>query len=151
MPDCPATLIVTSLPSTCAAAIATDSAITGLTLPGMIDEPGCTAGSSISPIPARGPEPSQRISLAIFSRLTAIVFSAPLAATTPSIALCAWKWLSVSTTSKPARSLRTAQTRPANSRCVLIPVPTAVPPSATSRSSPTANSSRRRPRSICPA
>ena len=57
--------------------MATDSAMTGLTLPGMIDEPGWTAGSSISPIPARGPEPSQRMSLAIFSRLTAIVLQRP--------------------------------------------------------------------------
>ncbi len=84
-------LIVTSLPSTCAQTIATDSAMTGFTLPGMIDEPGWTAGSSISPMPARGPEPSQRMSLAILSSDTAIVFSAPLAATTPSSVLCAWK------------------------------------------------------------
>ena len=38
--------------------------MTGLTLPGMIDEPGCRSGIAISPSPARGPEPIQRRSLA---------------------------------------------------------------------------------------
>ena len=33
----------------------TISGIDGLTLPGMIDDPGCTAGSVISSIPVRGP------------------------------------------------------------------------------------------------
>ena len=41
------------------------SAITGFTLPGMIEEPGCVAGRLISPIPQRGPDASQRMSLAI--------------------------------------------------------------------------------------
>jgi len=34
--------------------------------PRMIEEPGLDSGSMISPIPQRGPEPSQRMSLAIF-------------------------------------------------------------------------------------
>ena len=55
----------------------TDSAITGLTLPGMIDEPGCNSGRISSPMPQRGPEPIQRMSLAIFIRLTATVFKHP--------------------------------------------------------------------------
>ena len=38
----------------------------GLTLPGIMEEPGSFAGKIISPIPERGPEPSRRISLAIF-------------------------------------------------------------------------------------
>ena len=37
----------------------------GLTLPGMIDEPGSFSGSLSSPKPQRGPEPSSRMSLAI--------------------------------------------------------------------------------------
>jgi hypothetical protein len=41
----------------------TISGIDGLTLPGMIDEPGCTAGRRISARPARGPELSKRRSL----------------------------------------------------------------------------------------
>ena len=43
----------------------------GLTLPGMIDEPGSLAGSMSSCIPERGPEASQRMSLAIFISATA--------------------------------------------------------------------------------
>ena len=40
------------------------SAWVGLTLPGMIDEPGSLAGSTSSRRPVRGPDPSQRMSLA---------------------------------------------------------------------------------------
>ena len=77
LPDWPAIVIVASLPMTCAATIAAASGITGLTLPGMMLLPGCSAGSAISPRPASGPLFIQRRSLAIFIRLTAIVFSWP--------------------------------------------------------------------------
>ncbi len=40
----------------------------GLTLPGMIDEPGSFSGKINSPRPERGPEPSRRMSLAILKR-----------------------------------------------------------------------------------
>ena len=50
------------------AAWATASGITGLTLPGMIDEPAWRGGRRISPSPACGPDESSRRSLAIFSR-----------------------------------------------------------------------------------
>ena len=43
----------------------------GLTFPGMIDEPGSFSGRTSSPRPQRGPEASQRMSLAIFIRTTA--------------------------------------------------------------------------------
>ena len=43
------------------------SAWVGLTLPGMIEEPGSFSGRCSSPRPERGPEPSSRMSLAIFS------------------------------------------------------------------------------------
>ena len=56
LPDCPAIVMVESLPITCAETMAVASAITGLTLPGMIEEPGCRASNSISPRPASGPE-----------------------------------------------------------------------------------------------
>jgi hypothetical protein len=88
----PAMVMVVSLPITWAATIAALSAITGFTLPGRMEEPGCTSGSAISPMPARGPLPSQRISFEIFIRLTATVFRAPLAKTVAYIALCDWKW-----------------------------------------------------------
>ena len=46
--------------------------MTGLTLPGMIDEPGWRSGRITSKKPQRGPEPSQRMLLAMENRLTAI-------------------------------------------------------------------------------
>ena len=63
----------------------TISQITGLTLPGMIDEPGCSSGIAISASPVRGPEPIRRRSLQILYRLTAMVRSTPLAATSASL------------------------------------------------------------------
>ena len=55
-----------SLPSTCTHTIVSASDWVGFTLPGMIDEPGSFSGRISSPRPARGPEPSQRMSFAIF-------------------------------------------------------------------------------------
>ncbi|MNP42490.1 hypothetical protein D3C76_1362610 [compost metagenome] len=74
-------VITVSLPITWAATIAVASGITGLTLPGMIEEPGCNASSSISPRPASGPEFIQRRSLAIFISDTAVALSWPETAT----------------------------------------------------------------------
>ena len=65
--------------------------ITGLTFPGMIELPGWTSGSVISPRPARGPEANQRRSLPIFQRLTATTRSAPVVDSTASSVACAWK------------------------------------------------------------
>ncbi len=75
LPDWPPSVIVTSLPMTWAATIAAASGITGLTFPGMMLLPGCSAGSSISPRPASGPLFIQRRSLAIFMMLTATTLS----------------------------------------------------------------------------
>ena len=74
-PFAPAHVMVVSLPITCAHTIIIDSHITGFTLPGMIELPGCVAGSWISPIPQRGPLPNNRMSFAILNKLTAIVLS----------------------------------------------------------------------------
>ena len=52
----------------------TTSGITGLTLPGMIDEPGCLAGRLISRRPQRGPDDSSRRSLQTFESLIARLF-----------------------------------------------------------------------------
>src|SRR5215213_5795400 len=52
------------------------SAKDGLTLPGIIDEPGCTAGIRISAKPAVGPEAIIRISFAILLRSIARLRSA---------------------------------------------------------------------------
>ena len=48
--------------------------MTGLTLPGMIDEPGCIGGRLISLSPQRGPDESQRRSLQILEICTAARF-----------------------------------------------------------------------------
>src|SRR3954451_24938565 len=53
----------------------------GLTLPGMIDEPGSFSGRINSPKPERGPEPSSLMSLAILNRPVATEVSAPCANT----------------------------------------------------------------------
>src|SRR5256712_13998392 len=51
----------------------TDPGIGGFTLPGMIDEPGCTAGIRTSPNPARGPDTSRRMSLQMLDTSIAAV------------------------------------------------------------------------------
>jgi cytochrome bd-type quinol oxidase subunit 2 len=53
----------------------------GLTFPGMIDEPGSLAGNLSSWKPARGPEASQRMPLAIFMSETATPLNPALTAT----------------------------------------------------------------------
>ena len=89
MPDAPPMLTATSLPSTCAQSIVSASHWVGLTLPGMIELPGSFSGMRISPSPERGPDASQRTSLAIFMSDAASVFSAPCANTSASCAASA--------------------------------------------------------------
>ncbi|SKO75603.1 Uncharacterised protein [Mycobacteroides abscessus subsp. massiliense] len=76
--------MVTSLPNTWQHTMVIASHWVGLTLPGMMDEPGSFSGILISPKPQRGPLASQRMSLAILFRLAASVFNAPEAATAAS-------------------------------------------------------------------
>ena len=142
---------VRSLPRTRAIAIVSDSTITGLTLPGMMLLPGCTAGSAISPMPATGPQPISRMSEPIFQRLVAVVRSTPCADTSESSVAWAQKWSAVSFTGRPVDSARREQARAANSGWALIPVPTAVPPRGTDSSSSSAPASRRREAFTCPA
>ena len=70
-------MTVTSPPMTSKHTWLTTSGMTGFTLPGMIEEPGCIGGRLISPSPARGPELSRRRSLQIFESFTAHRFSTP--------------------------------------------------------------------------
>jgi hypothetical protein len=60
LPDWPASAMAASLPTTAATAIATASGITGLTLPGMMLEPGCSSGRRHLAEPGQGPEFIQR-------------------------------------------------------------------------------------------
>src|SRR5213594_4899104 len=76
-----------SFPKTWAATRLTASGITGLTLPGIMLDPGSIAGRSISPSAVLGPEFRRRRSLDIFIRLVAIVFKSPLASKQASL-LC---------------------------------------------------------------
>src|SRR4051812_17811979 len=55
----------------------TTSGMTGLTLPGIIELPGCVGGRLISLRPARGPDDNSRRSLQIFEITTAARLSAP--------------------------------------------------------------------------
>ena len=64
-PACTAKDTAASLPTTWKATMSRHSAITGFTFPGMMDEPGCTGGSTISFNPVVGPEASNRKSFAM--------------------------------------------------------------------------------------
>ena len=104
----------------------------GLTLPGMIELPGSFSGSRSSPSPERGPEPSQRMSLAIFISAAASVFRAPDASTIASCAASASNLLGALTNGSPVSRPIQAATRSANPGGAFSPVPTAVPPNASS-------------------
>ena len=91
LPCRPPTVIAVSLPITCAATWSTTSGMTGLTLPGMIEEPFWSSGRNSSPSPARGPEPIHARSWAIFVSETAMTFSAPDSSTSASRLPCASK------------------------------------------------------------
>ena len=88
-PWSPPTVIAVSLPITCAETCSTTSGRTGLTLPGMIEEPFWSSGRKISPMPARGPEPISARSLAILVSETATTLSAPDSSTSASRFPCA--------------------------------------------------------------
>ena len=105
----------------------------GLTLPGMIDEPGSLAGSSSSPRPHRGPEASHRMSLAIFISVTARPRSAAWARTIGSSeprAANLFGAVTNGTSSARRASIATSAPKPFGA---LSPVPTAVPPTARSK------------------
>ena len=134
LPWLPANPTVASLPNTRVATIVSASHCVGFTLPGMIEEPGSFSGMVISPMPFRGPEASQRTSLAIFISAIASTRSDPLTATSASWAASAANVLSACRNGWPVNSeILAAASRP-NSGCALRPVPTAVPPMASSYS-----------------
>src|SRR3981081_648675 len=81
LPCEPANPAAAGAPFTCTHTIVMASHCVGLTLPGMIDEPGSFSGMESSPRPQRGPEASHRISLEIFIKDAAKVSKAPCANT----------------------------------------------------------------------
>ena len=151
MPEAPANPMAASLPITCTATMVSASAWVGLTLPGMMELPGSLGGMVSSPMPLRGPEASQRTSLATFISAPATVFRAPLAVTTASCAASASNLLGAVTNGQPVSPAITSATRAAKRGWLLRPVPTAVPPSASSSSAGTVAATRSAPRSTCTA
>ena len=147
----PPTVMAASLPITCAATCVTTSGMTGLTLPGMIELPFWSSGRKISASPARGPEPIRRRSFAIFVSETATVFSAPDASTSASRAACDSNGSAGGEIVRPVVSLSSRRTRPANSGCVLRPVPVAVPPSGIWPTRPSVARTRSAPCRTCAA
>src|SRR3954451_2985512 len=151
LPDAPATVTVASLPTTWAHTIRVASGSTGLTFPGMMLDPGCRSGRLISARPVRGPDDIHRRSLQIFVRPTAIVLSCPDSSTRASRAPCASKWLAASVNGSPVAVASSAITFSANPAGVLIPVPTAVPPSGSCATRGSTDSSRSMPNRMAAA
>src|SRR5690606_28272918 len=85
-PLLPPTDTATSLPITWAQTMVIASGCVGLTLPGIMDDPGSLSGIMISPMPQRGPELSILMSFAIFISDTAARFKAPESSTMASCA-----------------------------------------------------------------
>src|SRR5215469_13154186 len=110
--------------------MATASHCVGLTLPGMIDEPGSFDGIVNSAKPARGPHDIRRMSFAILYRDTARLRSVPESATKSSCAPCTANLLGALTNGNLASFAIWAEAAAPKSGAVLIPVPTAVPPRA---------------------
>ena len=107
----------------------------GFTFPGIILDPGSLAGRDSSPNPHLGPEPSHLMSFAIFISDAANVFRVPDAATNASWAASCANLLSALTNGKPVFWAILAATCSEKSGWVFRPVPTAVPPSASSNRS----------------
>ena len=124
--------MVVSLPSTWQASIDSASHCVGLTLPGMIELPGSLAGKRTSANPARGPDPSRRRSLAIFIKATARVFSPPARLVSGSCPASAANLLGAVTKGSPDSAASSAAMASAKPWGALRPVPTAVPPWASS-------------------
>ena len=68
---------VRSFPTTAKAIWLITSGITGLTLPGIIDDPACLGGRFISSKPARGPLLRSLRSFDVFESFTAILLRTP--------------------------------------------------------------------------
>ena len=152
--SCPASaamVMATSLPMTSKATWLTTSGMTGLTLPGMIDEPACTGGRLISPSPARGPEDSSRRSLQLLESLTAIRLSTPDICTKAPQSWVASTRLAAVTSGSPVIADRCRRAASAYPDGALIPVPIAVAPRLISWISSTASASRLRSSSIITA
>src|SRR6476620_706494 len=101
----------------------TSSGMTGLTLPGMIDEPGCIGGRLISFNPQRGPDESQRRSLQILEICTAArLIVAAICANAPESCVVSTR-LNAFFSGSPVIVARCCVTRSAEPGGLLMPVP----------------------------
>ena len=152
--SCPASaamVMVTSLPMTSKATWLTTSGMTGLTLPGMMDDPACTGGRLISLRPARGPEDSSRRSLQLLESLTAMRLRTPDICTNAPQSWVASTRLAAVISGRPVMSARWRRADSAYPAGALRPVPMAVAPRLISWISSTASASRLRSSSIMTA
>ena len=141
-PASAAMVTVTSFPMMLKATWLTTSGMTGLTFPGMMEEPFCRGGRLISLKPQRGPEDMSRRSLDILDRLTAQVLTAPDTATSPSRFWVASMRSKACTSSSPVTLDRLGMMRRRYRSSALMPVPMAVPPMLRRRISSLARSKR---------
>src|ERR1044071_8851 len=109
----------------------TSSGITGFTLPGMMDDPGCSAGRLISARPALGPDVNRIRSLDIFESFTARLLSAEEYATNPCWSQVAAIMSAAGTIGLPVSFARRSAHFFAYPFGTLIPVPIAVAPMLT--------------------
>ena len=149
LPEAPPIPTATSFPITCAQTIVIASDWVGFTLPGMIELPGSFSGIDDFAEAGARTGGSQRTSLAIFISADASVLSAPCSATSGSWPPSAANLFGALLNGRPVRLAMCRALRSANSGCVLRPVPTAVPPSASSYTSGSAASMARIARSSC--
>lgn len=112
----------------CAHTMRRASACVGLTLPGMVEEPGSFAGNRSSPKPVREPEPSNRISLAMLSRPEARLVSAPCVNAIASCAAIASNLLADDAKGSLASEATCRAKSSAKRPCALRPAPSAVTP-----------------------
>ena len=121
-------VIVVWLPMTWVATMDSASAWVGLTLPGMIDEPGSFAGRMSSPSPERGPDPRKRMSLAILNRSAASALRLPWKSVSAAWEASAANLLGAVLNGRPVASATRAANPVAKPAGAFRPVPTAVPP-----------------------
>src|SRR6202171_6416788 len=115
---------------TCQQTMVIASHCVGVTLPGMIDQPGSFSGRISSPRPERGPEPSRRISFAILNRPVATELMAPCTNTYASWEASASNLLGARVKGNLLILATCFANSMANFGFELSPVPTAVPPCA---------------------
>jgi hypothetical protein len=136
LPCEPAKATAASSPRTWILIITIASHWVGLTFPGMIDDPGSFAGSTSSAKPVRGPEANQRMSFAIFISATARPRKAAWARTIASSEPNALNLFGAVINAFPVRLAMMEAISRLKPGGAFRPVPTAVPPAASS-SSPT--------------